>query len=208
MSGAASLNLCGQLKCAALVFPTKTPDLARGKQELPSQAWLQLHWCSVCSIPLWQDTSAALTTLSKPQVHWGHLYSTAEQTKLNIFHTLAELRPTDRDGNTNQSQQEPHNDNTELSSPQKLFNSSRHLKKRFFLTWAFHPPLFHSQKKKLHWKPAKILISNTPRGSEFSPWKCCSSSFSAPVLQVQGNYKTEVGTSLKLCAFAALIPSK
>lgn len=145
MSGAASLNLCGQLKWAALVFPTKTPDLARGKQELPSQAWLQLHWCS---IPLWQDTSAALTTLSKPQVHWGHLYSTAEQTKLNIFHTLAELRPTDRDGNTNQSQQEPHNDNTELSSPQKLFNSSRHLKKRFFLTWPFHPPLFHSQKKK------------------------------------------------------------
>lgn len=177
MSGAASLNLCGQLKWAALVFPTKTPDLARGKQELPSQAWLQLHWCSTCSIPLWQDTSAALTTLSKPQVHRGHLYSTAEQTKLNVFYTLAELWPTDRDGNTNQSQQEPHNDNTELSSPQKLFNSSRHLKKRFFLTWPFHPPLFHSQKKKLHWKPAKILISNTPRGSEFSPQKRCSAAF-------------------------------
>lgn len=85
---------------------------------------------------------------------------------------------------------------------QKLFNSSRHLKKHFFPTWPF------PSQKKPHWKPAKIFIFKYTSWQWVLPLKTLFSSFSAPVLQVQGNYKTKVGISLKLCDFPAFIPSK
>lgn len=106
-----------QLKWAAQVFPSKTPDLVTGKQELPSQ------------------------------LHQGHLHSTAEQAPLNIFHTLAELWPTDRDGNTNQSQQEPHNDNKWIKQPTEALQQLQTPKETLLPSVTFPSPLFHSQKK-------------------------------------------------------------
>lgn len=55
----------------------------------------------------------------------------------------------------------------------------------------FSAPLFQSQKKP-HWKPAKILISNTPRGSEFSPWKRCSAAFLLPWCRCKGITKLKL----------------